>query len=197
MEQTEGYGVDVVLNSLSDDKLQASIRCLAYGGRFMEIGKFDLANDSRINLLNLEKEQSFHGVMLDGLLGGSPMLKKQLSHCLNGFIKCGAVRPLPKTVFKDDEAEKAFRYMTTGKHIGKVLIQLRKEEKEMVVVPRVALYKAVPRYFCNPDHSYIIAGGLGGFGLELADWLVIRGARKIVLNSRSGLRTGYQNLRIK
>lgn len=38
----------------------------------------------------------------------------------------------------------------------------------------------------------IPAGGLGGFGLELAGWLVARGARALVLNSRSGVRSGYQ-----
>jgi fatty acid synthase len=38
---------------------------------------------------------------------------------------------------------------------------------------------------------------LGGFGLELADWLVLRGARKLVLSSRSGVRTGYQSSRVK
>ena len=43
----------------------------------------------------------------------------------------------------------------------------------------------------------IFAGGLGGFGLELADWLVLRGARKLVLSSRSGIRTGYQSLRVR
>jgi fatty acid synthase len=41
------------------------------------------------------------------------------------------------------------------------------------------------------------AGGLGGFGLELADWLVLRGARKLVLSSRSGVRTGYQSLCVR
>ena len=43
----------------------------------------------------------------------------------------------------------------------------------------------------------IFAGGLGGFGLELADWLVLRGARKLVLSSRTGIRTGYQSLRVR
>ncbi|KAH8038196.1 hypothetical protein HPB51_024727 [Rhipicephalus microplus] len=42
--------------------------------------------------------------------------------------------------------------------------------------------------------SYVITGGLGGFGLELADWMVTRGCRKLLLTSRSGLRTGYQKL---
>lgn len=46
MNETEGQGVDVVLNSLADDKLQASIRCLGLEGRFLEIGKYDLSNDA-------------------------------------------------------------------------------------------------------------------------------------------------------
>lgn len=41
------------------------------------------------------------------------------------------------------------------------------------------------------------AGGLGGFGLELANWLINRGARKVVVTSRSGLRTGYQSLCVR
>ena len=38
---------------------------------------------------------------------------------------------------------------------------------------------------------------MGGFGLELADWLVLRGAHKLVLSSRTGIRTGYQSLRVR
>ena len=45
--------------------------------------------------------------------------------------------------------------------------------------------------------TLLLAGGLGGFGLELADWLVLRGARKLVLTSRHGLKTGYQSLRVR
>jgi fatty acid synthase len=51
MSETNGRGVDIVLNSLSEEKLQASVRCLAQGGRFMEIGKFDLANNSPLGRL--------------------------------------------------------------------------------------------------------------------------------------------------
>jgi fatty acid synthase len=44
---------------------------------------------------------------------------------------------------------------------------------------------------------YIYIGGLGGFGLELANWLILRGATNIILTSRSGIRTGYQSLCIR
>lgn len=53
------------------------------------------------------------------------------------------------------------------------------------------------RYFCDPRSSYVIIGGLGGFGLELADWLVLRGVRKMVLTSRHGVRNGYQAFRLR
>lgn len=67
MTMTKGHGVDFVLNSLSEDKLQASIRCLGKGGKFLEIGKFDMANDSKIGLGNFLKEISFHAVLVDNL----------------------------------------------------------------------------------------------------------------------------------
>ena len=51
MSETNGRGVDLVLNSLAEEKLQASVRCLAAGGRFLEIGKFDLENNNYLGRL--------------------------------------------------------------------------------------------------------------------------------------------------
>ncbi len=51
MSETKGKGVDVVLNSLAEDKLQASVRCLAKGGRFLEIGKLDLLKNNNLGKL--------------------------------------------------------------------------------------------------------------------------------------------------
>ncbi|CAG9771436.1 unnamed protein product [Ceutorhynchus assimilis] len=52
------------------------------------------------------------------------------------------------------------------------------------------------RYNCDIDKTYIICGGLGGFGLELADWLILRGCKNLVLTSRNGIKNGYQAYRI-
>lgn len=60
----------------------------------------------------------------------------------------------------------------------------------MLQGPLPTLTTAVSKLFCPAHKSYVIAGGLGGFGLELAQWLVLRGAQKLVLTSRSGIRTG-------
>jgi NADPH:quinone reductase-like Zn-dependent oxidoreductase len=51
LTETNGRGVDLVLNSLSEEKLKASVRCLAPRGRFLEIGKYDLANNNPLGML--------------------------------------------------------------------------------------------------------------------------------------------------
>lgn len=75
-----------------------------------------------------------------------------------------------------------FRFMATGKHIGKVLMEIRPEEHGVatVCIPKPIKVRAVCRTLCHPQHVYLITGGLGGFGLELAQWLINRGAKKYV-----------------
>ena len=64
-------------------------------------------------------------------------------------------------------------------------IQVRGETSDLI-----ERTEALPKYICNPNKSYLIVGGLGGFGLQLAQWLVSRGAKKLVLTSRSGVTNG-------
>ncbi|XP_023311358.1 fatty acid synthase [Anoplophora glabripennis] len=195
--ETNGRGVDIVLNSLAEDKLVASVRCLAKGGRLIEIGKYDMANNNELSLLLFQKEASFQGVMLDQLSRDIPWRKMQLMSIFTKFLKSGAMQPLSRTVFNYDDVEEAFRFMTTGKHMGKVLIKIREPEQQLVTPPSVQKFFGLPKFLAEPDKTYVIIGGLGGFGLELADWLVVRGARKLVLSSRKGINSGYQNMRIR
>uniref|UniRef100_A0A4W2HXW4 Fatty acid synthase n=1 Tax=Bos indicus x Bos taurus TaxID=30522 RepID=A0A4W2HXW4_BOBOX len=190
---TAGKGADLVLNSLAEEKLQASVRCLAQHGRFLEIGKFDLSKNHPLGMAIFLKNVTFHGILLDSLFEENNTMWQEVSTLLKAGIREGVVQPLKRTVFPRTQAEDAFRYMAQGKHIGKVVIQVREEEQEAVLhgtkpTQMVALCKT----FCPAHKSYIITGGLGGFGLELAHWLVERGAQKLVLTSRSGIRTGYQ-----
>lgn len=196
LTETQGRGVDVVLNSLAEEKLQASIRCLALNGRFLEIGKYDLSNDNNVGMSMFLKNTTFHGVLLDALFGDCSE-KKEVVRLLSEGIKNGAVRPLPSTVFSEQQLEQGFRFMATGKHIGKVLLKIRDEEPKKCIPPTPKIVAAIPRTYMNPEKSYILVGGLGGFGLELANWIIARGAKFIVLVSRSGIRTGYQSLCVR
>ncbi|VEN45265.1 unnamed protein product [Callosobruchus maculatus] len=141
---TKGRGVDIVLNSLAEEKLLAGVRCLARGGRFVELGKFDLAGNHPLQLELLRKEASFVGVMLDRLLEDTPETKLQMVRYLEQAMRSDAVKPLNRTVFKYNEVEQAFRYMTTGKHMGKVIVQIR-DPKEITSIPPVKTFKGHPR----------------------------------------------------
>lgn len=197
LRATKGKGVDLILNSLAEEKLQASIRCLGLNGRFLEIGKLDLNNNSPLGMSVFLKNVSFHGILLDSVMSRDAQTVDEIVRLVAEGIKTGAVRPLRTTVFNDKQVEQAFRFMASGKHIGKVVIKVRDEEPQKIVPSSPKLIPAIPRTYMHTEKSYIIVGGLGGFGLELGGWLVSRGATKLVLSSRSGVRSGYQSLMIR
>uniref|UniRef100_A0A182P667 Fatty acid synthase n=1 Tax=Anopheles epiroticus TaxID=199890 RepID=A0A182P667_9DIPT len=191
-ERTNGRGVDFVLNSLSEEKLQASIRCLAKGGHFLEIGKYDMMKDSKLAMALFHKGITFTAVLVDLMLQEKPNLMKELNSLIMKDIAKGIIQPLPTTIFQAHEIEQAFRHLATAKHIGKVLLKIRDNEDDIASVP----ISYLPRVYCNPEQSFVIAGGLGGFGLELADWLIIRGCRRLLLSSSRGITKPYQQYRI-
>ncbi|XP_062930495.1 fatty acid synthase [Mobula hypostoma] len=195
---TGGKGVNLVLNSLAEEKLQASLRCLARHGRFLEIGKYDLSNNNPLGMAVFLKNIAFHGILLDALFEDGNSEWEEVSQLLKDGIRSGVVKPLKTTVFDRDDVESAFRFMAQGKHIGKVVLKVREEEgKSPSTYSDQLSIAAVPRTACPATKCYIITGGLGGFGLELANWLIERGARKLVLTSRSGIRNGYQAKRVR
>ncbi|XP_029725313.1 fatty acid synthase [Aedes albopictus] len=191
--RTNGRGVDYVLNSLTEEKLQASVRCLAKGDHFLEIGKYDMARDSQLSLELFKKGITFTSVLLDSIMREKPEVKQVVKRLLEEAIQSGVVKPLKTNVFDAADLEKAMRFLASGKHIGKIVIKLRESENDAETLP-ITYY---PHVFCNPDQVYVIVGGLGGFGLELADWLVLRGCRKLVLSSSRGVTKPYQEFRIK
>ncbi|XP_014482327.1 PREDICTED: fatty acid synthase-like [Dinoponera quadriceps] len=192
VRQTRGRGVDIVLNSLAEEKLQASLRCLARGGRFLEIGKYDLISNNVLNKMAFARGISFHGIMLDRIISAKEEMEAEVFNYLLEGLRNHVIKPLPRKTFERTEVEDAFRYMATGKHIGKIVIKIRDEDN-----PLEHPILAHPRFFCEIHKSYVILGGLGGFGLELADWLILRGARKLLLTSRTGIRNGYQRSRVE
>ncbi|XP_011707593.1 PREDICTED: fatty acid synthase-like [Wasmannia auropunctata] len=113
-------------------------------------------------------------------------LKSQLSKLMTDGLNNKTIKPLQAKIFPKTDIEKAFRYMASGKHMGK--------EKDKPLDNDIL---ACPRYYCLKDRSYIILGGLGGFGLELTDWLIFRGARNVVLVSRTGVKNGYQRMKVR
>jgi fatty acid synthase len=191
--ETGGMGVDAVLNSLAGELLEAGLRLVRRHGHFLEIGKYDMAENNRLGMAAFLSDVTFHGVAVDSLLAyPDPERIDRAVSLLEQGIRDGVVQPLETTVFDASEVISAARYMARGTHVGKIVLRVRApESRKPIPVP------TVERFQCNPCHTYLITGGLGGVGLELANWLVIRGARKLVLTSRSGVRNNYQGYRLE
>ena len=73
-----------------------------------------------------------------------------------------------------------------------MFLQVKEEEEAKKTLPVPVTVPAIARAYCHPEKTYIITGGLGGFGMELTQWLINRGAKNLVLTSRSGVKNGYQ-----
>lgn len=149
-------------------------------------------NNSSLGMSAFQNETTFRAVFADNLID-MPEERKIIYELIDKDLRTGVIQPLHSTAFQVNEIEQAYRYMSTGKHVGKVMIQMRESEHSLPSVP----IKVNPKFYCKPDLVYIVAGGLGGFGLELCDWLVVRGARILVLNSRRGVTDTYQAYRIR
>ncbi|CAG2171310.1 unnamed protein product, partial [Oppiella nova] len=195
MEATDGRGVDIVLNSLSGDKLDASYECVANSGRFVEIGRYDMFQNKKLGMFDFLRNIQFIGIGIDIVITNDMDFIPEFYDWVHKNSKNGCVKPITYTTFNVNEYDKAFRYMLTGKHMGKIVFKLRDEEvtrgphKLIKCAPNVI---ATVKTFFDPNKVYIITGGLGGFGLELMPWMLYYGARKFVVTSRSGIKTDYQ-----
>ncbi len=183
MELTDRRGVDVVLNALAGEAIPMGLSCLAEGGRFIEIGKRDIYQNSRIPLWPLRRNASFHVIAMDAIFAGDESLTREMLGELSDLVEKGALTPLTFRSFPACRIDAAFRLMASGKHIGKVVVSFPEP-----FVPRRG--EALPSPFSiKPDGCYLITGAFGGFGKVLAEWLVKCGARHLVLSSRSGAAT--------
>ena len=183
MELTGGRGVDVILNSLAGEAIPMGLSCLAEFGRFVEIGKRDIYQNTRIPLWPLRRNASFHVVAMDAVFGGDEQLASELLREVAELVQAGALSPLPFRSFPACRVDAAFRLMAQGKHVGKVVIAF-----PQAFVSRRAEPLAPP-FAVKPNDSYLITGAFGGFGKVIARWLVECGARHLVLTSRSGAAT--------
>ncbi len=162
LEATGGRGVDVVLNSLAREFVDASLALLPHGGRFLELGKVDIRDPARV----AADHEGVSYRAFDLLEAGPERIQEMLLELLELFEQ-GVLQHLPITSWEAADAREAFRRLGQGRHVGKNVLR-----------SPVAL---------DPSGTVLITGGTGGLGALLARHLVSRhGARHLLLVSRSG-----------
>ncbi|MFJ7148883.1 SDR family NAD(P)-dependent oxidoreductase [Streptomyces sp. NPDC100445] len=176
-ELTGGQGVDVVLNSLAGEAIARGLECLRPGGRFIELGKRDLYANTPLLLGPFRRNIAYFGVDVASLPEQLPEAAAEEFTELCRRVADGRYRPLPHQVYPAEAVAEAFRSLRHSKHLGKIVIELG--EPVPVVQP-------VPPVEPHPAGSYLVTGGLSGLGAALAQDLVRRGARNLVLVGRRG-----------
>ncbi|WAL61389.1 type I polyketide synthase [Thermocoleostomius sinensis] len=164
---TQGRGVDVVLNSLNGDFIAQSLAILAPKGRFVEIGKIGIWSTEQVR--QARSDVAYFPFDLLEVARQTPAMIADLLQALMPLFDQGSLHPLPHTVFPIESAPAAFRYMAQAKHIGKVVLTVPPPASAWIV---------------QSESSYLITGGLGALGLQVAQWLVRQGATHLILASR-------------
>ncbi|WP_049580629.1 type I polyketide synthase, partial [Streptomyces sp. SBT349] len=162
LEATGGRGVDVVLNSLAGEFVDASLECLAGGGRFIEMGKTDIRDAMEIAAAHEGTTyQAF-----DLREAGPERIQQMLSEVVR-LMEAGVLEPLPVRVWDVREAREAFRFMSQARHVGKLVLTMP---------PRL-----------DPAGTVLVTGGTGTLGAIAARHMVAtHGISSIVLASRRG-----------
>ncbi len=173
MKITAEKGVDVFLNSLTDDYIPKGLSIMAENGRFLEIGKVGIWDADKVKVFRSDVD--YHTIALDDLSKENPALIQTMFNELMELFDSGALQPLPLRAFPIEEAIPAFRFMQQAKHIGKVIITQDAPENRTQQAIEI-----------QAQATYLITGGTGALGLTTANWLARNQAGHIVLLSRSG-----------
>ncbi|QNP76141.1 SDR family NAD(P)-dependent oxidoreductase [Streptomyces roseirectus] len=160
---TGGKGVDVVLDSLAGEFVDASLRLLPGGGRFVEMGKTDLRDPDAV-------AAAHPGVVYRAfeLIEAGPERIGEMLGELLALFDSGALRPAPVTAWDVRRAPEAVRHLSQARHIGKLVLTL----------------PAAP----HADGTVLVTGATGALGSALAHHLVTaHGIRHLVLAGRRGI----------
>lgn len=180
MQATGGRGVDIVLNSLTGRFVPQSLKCLAPFGRFVELGKADIYRNSKLNLERLGENISYFVVDVDRLATQKPQLHRQVLAEVADLFQRGELKPLEITEFPISKLSTAMKFMTRAAYRGKIVLNMENDQVRTLPPQTISF---------RPERSYLISGGASGFGLEVARWMAGRGARHLVLLSRSGCKS--------
>lgn len=180
---TAGRGVDCVLNCLAGEAVRASFESLAPNGRLIEIGKADIRANSSLAMGGFSMNRIYAGVDMLHLLNTDitlihDMVQKVLE--LVADEKSEMSGPTPIHLYAAPDAERAFRYMQSGKNTGRIIVTAKPEDQ----VQKFTTHKSTWKF--DSSASYVVGGGLGGIGRAMVRWMASKGARNLILLSRSG-----------
>jgi phthiocerol/phenolphthiocerol synthesis type-I polyketide synthase C len=181
-------GVDVALNSVFGDAMRTTLRLVKPFGRFIELGKRDFLENTRIATRPFVRNVSYFGVDVDQLLAHAPEFVQGIIEKVVNAFEAGLLHALPLTTFAGREVASAMRLMQASGHLGKIIVRPAKSGE--APPPR-------PPRFVPRRGAHVVLGGTGGFGLAAALWLAEQGAETVIVASRRGEIEAAQAARVE
>ncbi len=178
-KHTPKGGVDVVLNTLRGKGLTQTLKCLLpYGALINLNNEHDHSEAMRIH--SLTNNGSYFNVNIDNLMLEKPELCKQLLREILSLRADDKIHSIPAKQISITDLKETLSPSDQNALPEQLVVELEKSEINVLPPRTLSL---------SPDATYLITGGASGFGLWLAKWLAEKGARHLVLVSRSGCKT--------
>ncbi|QKX59923.1 uncharacterized protein TRUGW13939_07065 [Talaromyces rugulosus] len=184
MNATTGRGYDVVLNTRSNEALDVSWKSVGPHGRFVNLALADILDDNHLSMRPFSRGASFFSIDLEALMKDKPQLLHDIlirgvDRYATGVMK-SAISP---KCYPIGAIEDAFNDLSQGNTIGKLVIDFASPVPVSVTVKE----SSVPLF--TPNESYLVVGGGGGIGRSIVQWMSRRGAKNIIIMTRSGLQS--------
>jgi thioester reductase-like protein len=171
----DGKGVDVVLNSLTSEGFkEASLAACNEGARFIEMSKLNVWTAEEVKAIRPDVKYDFVDLSASALDKIGSLMKP-----IYDFMKTNVIQPLPYVRFDAAEIRGALTYLQKAQHVGKIVCVMPEPDCQVSGVGSLV----TPMF--NDRSSYLITGGLGGVGFEVAKWMAHSGAKYIVLAGRN------------
>ncbi|KAG9520859.1 ketoacyl-synt-domain-containing protein, partial [Aureobasidium melanogenum] len=182
LAETQGRGVDLILNSLTGELLDASWRIVADGGNMVEIGKRDIVDRNTLAMEPFDRNCSFRAVDLSYTKDIKDSLVETLLDEIFDLVEAKHIKAInPVITYGFDNVPAALAYIRRGQHIGKIVITSHGEDTQVPIRPALRTLQL------QSDVSYLIVGGLKGLCGSVAIHLARHGARHLIACNRSGI----------
>ncbi|XP_037873187.1 fatty acid synthase [Bombyx mori] len=181
---SENKRCDIIINLDSGHLREALMKCVRASGIFLDISKSDMNKNKDFYMGFIRGDRSYKAVDFSNIFRIEfAEDKKILRNMIAQGIAKGIVRPLSRVVYPNIAVTKAFKLLSSSKHKGKVLVQMKD--------PDFKIEQNIPsRMTYLPNAVYIVVCDDTYLGIEFADNIIKKGARKVMINTNNEI-SGY------
>ncbi|XP_053608163.1 fatty acid synthase-like [Plodia interpunctella] len=185
VKETNGHLCNLAINCASGPLREATMKVLGISSYLFDLNDYDMSQNKDLGMSFLRNERNYRAINLASIFMPQYLGEKQsLRFLMSEGIATGSVRPLTRVVYSPNDVTRAFRLLSRNSHRGKVLIRMKDPSGKQGV-------KVVPRMSYSSPGSYVVVVDENGLGIDLADHLVKRGARNLVIHIMPNNISGY------